>query len=152
MAYEDASDERFRSMMPRWHPPAGGTYRDWLEAFLDANERWTRGAFEAQKILLGAARRSGEDAGKALTVDDASMPALRARSADLARAQTFLWAAAGFAAGERLGRAAPGEAAVEVRDGGVVTAGDGDRDGSGGPLPGIHDAPGTLPLDSEAGR
>ena len=96
-------------MMPRWNTPAGGTYRGWLEAFLDANERWTRGAFEAQKILLGAARRSGEDAGEALTAEDASVSALGARATDLARAQTFLWAAAGFAAGERLGRARPGE-------------------------------------------
>ena len=96
-------------MMPRWNPPAGRTYHDWLETFLDANERWTRGAFEVQKILLGAARRSGEDAGEALTAGDTSVPALGARAADLARAQTFLWAAAGFAAGERLGRAAPGE-------------------------------------------
>ncbi len=96
-------------MMPRWNPPAGRTYHDWLETFLDANERWTRGAFEVQKILLGTARRSGEDAGKALTAGDTSVPAFGARTADLARAQTFLWAAAGFAAGERLGRAAPGE-------------------------------------------
>ena len=96
-------------MMPRWSAPADGTYRDWLEAFLDANERWTRSTFEAQKILLGAARRSGEDAGNALTTEGTSVPALGARAADLARAQTFLWAAAGFAAGERLGRAAPGE-------------------------------------------
>ena len=95
--------------MPRWNPPAGRTYHDWLETFLDANEWWTRGAFEAQKILLGTARRSSEDAGKALTAGDISVPALGAWTADLARAQTFLWAAAGFAAGERLGRAAPGE-------------------------------------------
>lgn len=98
-------------MMPQWYALAAGMYRDWLDASLAANERWTRDAFEAQKILLGAARRSTEDAREALADENLPGPALATRTGDLARAQTFLWAAAGFAAGERLGRAAPGEVA-----------------------------------------
>ena len=97
-------------MMPQWHALATGMYRDWLDASLAANERWTRSAFEAQKILLGAARRSGEEAQEILS-GNLSGPALAARSGDISRAQAFLWAAAGFAAGERLGRGAPGEVA-----------------------------------------
>ena len=95
-------------MISQWYGVTARTYRDWLDASLAANERWTRGVFEAQKILLGAARRSGEDARES-TAANLSGPALAARTGDLARAQTFLWAAAGFAAGERLGRATPGE-------------------------------------------
>ncbi|CAN5647964.1 hypothetical protein BH24ACT21_BH24ACT21_09770 [soil metagenome] len=94
-------------MMLQWYMTAR-MYRDWLDASLAANERWARGAFEAQKIMLGAARRSGEDIGGA-TGENPSGPALAARTGDLSRAQTFLWAAAGFAAGERLERSAPGE-------------------------------------------
>lgn len=97
--------------MPQWYALAMGPYRDWLDASLAANERWARGAFEAQKIMLGATRRSGEDAWDALAAENSSGPALAAlaaRAGDLSRAQVFLWAATGFAAGERLGRAAPG--------------------------------------------
>ena len=97
-------------MMPRWQPLTTRMYRDWLDAFLAANEQWSQGVFEAQKVLFGAARRSGEDTREALS-QSPSGPASSARTRDLARAQTFLWAAAGFAAGERLGRAAPGEVA-----------------------------------------
>ncbi|MDP8939223.1 MAG: AarF/UbiB family protein [Actinomycetota bacterium] len=96
-------------MMPQWYALATSMYRDWLDASLAANERWTRGAFEAQKILLGAARRSSEDARESTRAENLSGPALAARARDLSRAQAFLWAAAGFAAGERLGRVAPGE-------------------------------------------
>ncbi|MGF1470679.1 MAG: ABC1 kinase family protein [Rubrobacteraceae bacterium] len=96
-------------MTSQWYKLAAGTYRDWLDEFLDANERWTRNAFEAQKIMLGAARRSGEDVGASVAARDPSGPATLARSGDLGRSQAFLWAAAGFAAGERLGRDAPGE-------------------------------------------
>ena len=87
-----------------------GMYHERLESFLDAGERWSRGTFEAQKILFGAARRSGEEALES-SGTDLSEPAFVVRAGDLLRAQVFLWAAAGFAAGERLSRAAPGEAA-----------------------------------------
>lgn len=97
--------------MTQCHTIMSGAYRDWLDASLAANERWFRGAFEAQGVLLKAARRSVEDTGEALTMEGASAPAFGVRSADLSRAQMFLWAAAGFAAGERLGRASPGEIA-----------------------------------------
>ena len=80
-----------------------------LEVSLSTNERWTRGVFEAQKIMLGAARRSGEDALETMTKGRTSGPELTVRAVDLARSQAFLWSAAGFAAGERLGRTAPGE-------------------------------------------
>ena len=96
--------------MPQWYALATSVYRDWLDASLAANERWSRGAFEAQKVLLGAARRSGGDALESAATSLAG-PASVARAGDLSQAQTFLWAAAGFAAGERLSRAAPGEAA-----------------------------------------
>ncbi|MGB3683333.1 MAG: AarF/UbiB family protein, partial [Rubrobacteraceae bacterium] len=66
-------------------------------------------AFEAQKIMLGAARRSSEDLRAAMSVENTSGSTFAARAGDLSRAQAFLWSAAGFAAGERLGRGAPGE-------------------------------------------
>lgn len=88
---------------------ATGMYRGWMDASLAANERWTRSAFEAREILLGAARRSGEDAREALAAEETSSLALAARAGDLSRAQAFLWAATGFAAGERLSRGAAGE-------------------------------------------
>ena len=96
-------------MMPQWYAMATGMYRGWIDASLAANERWTRGAFEAREILLGAARRSGEDAREVLATEKLSGPAFAARSGDFSRAQAFLWAAAGFAAGERLSREMPGE-------------------------------------------
>ncbi|MGB3681287.1 MAG: hypothetical protein WA990_02255, partial [Rubrobacteraceae bacterium] len=96
-------------MMPQWHGPWSSVYRGWLDAALDSNERLARGAFEAQKIMLGAARRSSEDLRAAMSVENTSGSTFAARAGDLSRAQTFLWAAAGFAAGERLGRGAPGE-------------------------------------------
>ena len=96
-------------MMPQWYAMATGMYRGWMDASLAANERWTRGAFEAREILLGAARRSGEDAREVFATEELSGLTLAARAGDLSRAQTFLWAAAGFAAGERLGRETPRE-------------------------------------------
>lgn len=88
---------------------ATGMYRSWMDASLAANERWTRSAFEAREILLGASRRSGEEAREVLKEEGLSGLTLAARAGDLSRAQAFLWAAAGFAAGERLGREVPGE-------------------------------------------
>ena len=68
------------------------------------------------EVLSRAAWRSGEEARDIL--DTAPSPgtvfgmppnaALPARRGDLYRAQVFLWAGAGLAAGERLGRAVPG--------------------------------------------
>ena len=89
--------------MLRWSAPADGTYRDWLEAFLDANERWTRSTFEAQKILLGAARRSGEDAGNALTTEGTSVPALGARAADPRTGADVSVGGGGFCGGRAVG-------------------------------------------------
>lgn len=84
-------------MMPQWYAMATGMYRGWVGASLAANERWTRGAFEAREILLRASRRSGEDAREALATGEHSSLTLAARAGDLSRAQAFLWAAACFA-------------------------------------------------------
>ncbi len=61
------------------------------------------------EVLARASRRSGKEArdvlGPAGPPLDAAFPA---RLGDLYRAQAFLWAGAGLAAGERLGRAPVG--------------------------------------------
>src|SRR5919202_4332185 len=74
-----------------------------------ANAAWAWGdeARAAEEVLARAARRFGEETravfGAADGLTDAIFPA---RFGDLARAQAFLWTAAGLSAGERLGRAA----------------------------------------------
>ena len=90
--------------------------RGWLEAgsaVLAANRRladaarvWCDEGRAAEKVLIRAAWRSGEETKDVF--DDAE--GLRdatflTRFGDLARAQAFLWTVAGLAAGERLGRA-----------------------------------------------
>lgn len=83
--------------MPLWYGPAGAA-RGWLDASL-----------ATLRMLSAAALRSGEQARDVLGASDgATLPVLAARGADLYRAQAFLWAATGLAAGERLGRAAGG--------------------------------------------
>ena len=81
--------------------------------FMDAARSWGDEARAAEEVLARATRRSGEEArdvfGMAGGVADAALPA---RYGDLARAQTFLWSAAGLAAAERLGRAATGGEAL----------------------------------------
>ncbi len=85
-------------MIPRWYELAFDTSRNWLDASL-----------AAQRMLSQAALRSGEQAWEVLGASDgASYTTLAARGGDLYRAQAFLWAATGLAAGERLGRAVPG--------------------------------------------
>ena len=87
-------------MIPRWYELAFDTSRNWLDASL-----------AAQRMLSQAALRSGEQARDVLGAwDDAPYPTLATRGGDLYRAQAFLWAATGLAAGERLGRAVPGRA------------------------------------------
>src|ERR671933_438447 len=56
--------------------------------------------------MTWATRRSGEETWDVLASDETASAAFLGRIGDLTRAQTFLWASAGLAAGERLGRAA----------------------------------------------
>jgi ubiquinone biosynthesis protein len=65
---------------------------------------WTEGARGAEKVLTKAARRSAEEARAVLEAGGSSGLATAARFGDLSRAQWFLWAGAGLAAGERAGR------------------------------------------------
>ena len=65
---------------------------------------WTGGARGAEKVLTKAARRSAEEARAVLEAGGAPGLATAARFGDLSRAQWFLWAGAGLAAGERAGR------------------------------------------------
>ncbi|QIN80369.1 hypothetical protein GBA65_19685 [Rubrobacter marinus] len=64
------------------------------------------------EVFSRAAVRSGEEARAVFEAmvggGDAAGAVLPARLADFYRAQAFLWTGAGFAAGERLGRAVPG--------------------------------------------
>lgn len=59
------------------------------------------------EVLARAARRSGEEAWAALDAAGPFDVAFPPRLGDLYRAQAFLWAGAGLAAGERLGRVVP---------------------------------------------
>lgn len=97
--------------------------KGWLDAgsavfsanrrFADAARSWGDETRAAEEVLFRAARRSGEEASEVFGVaNGARDPALPARFGDLARAQTFLWSAAGLAAAERLGRAATGNEAL----------------------------------------
>lgn len=97
--------------------------KGWLDAgsvvfsanrrFADAARSWGDETRAAEEVLFRAARRSGEEASEVFGVaNGATDPALPARFGDLARAQTFLWSAAGLAAAERLGRAATGSEAL----------------------------------------
>ena len=66
------------------------------------------------EVLSRAARRSGEEVRSVFDIPSTgttfggAYAALSARFGDLYRSQAFLWAGAGLAAGERLGRAVPG--------------------------------------------
>src|SRR5919199_1976586 len=80
-----------------------------------ANAAWAWGdeARAAEEVLARAARRSGEETRAVFdAADGLKDAAFPARFGDLARGQAFLWAAAGLAAGERLGRA--GSAALPI--------------------------------------
>jgi predicted unusual protein kinase regulating ubiquinone biosynthesis (AarF/ABC1/UbiB family) len=91
--------------------------RGWLEAgsaAFAANRRlvgaagaWDDERRAAEEVLARAARRSGEETRAVFdAADGPADTAFPARFGDLARAQAFLWTAAGLAVGERLGRAA----------------------------------------------
>src|SRR5947209_2081138 len=67
---------------------------------------WNNETRAAQEIMTRATRRSGEETQAVFAADETAGTALLARMGDLTRAQAFLWASAGLAAGERLGRAA----------------------------------------------
>ena len=70
---------------------------------------WEEGLRSSGEVLARAARRSGGEAGAVLgSAGGALDAAFPARLGDLYRAQAFLWAGAGLAAGERLGRAPAG--------------------------------------------
>jgi predicted unusual protein kinase regulating ubiquinone biosynthesis (AarF/ABC1/UbiB family) len=91
--------------------------RGWLEAgyaafaanrrLVDAAAVWGNETRALEEVMARAARRSGEETRAVFGASggraDAAFPA---RFGDLIRAQSFLWTAAGLAAGERLGRAA----------------------------------------------
>ncbi len=97
--------------MPRRAAAPVEMYRGWLDHSRSVTQRWARGTFEAQRILATAARRARQDAWEAASGNSGPAgSAYLTRLGDLYRSQAFLWAAAGFTAGERLGRAAPGAA------------------------------------------
>ncbi len=91
--------------------------RSWLGAgafmfaasqnLLGAAGAWDKETRAVGEVVVRAARRSGEETRAVSdTMNGAPHAASLARFGDLARAQAFLWSAAGLAAGERLGRAA----------------------------------------------
>ena len=65
---------------------------------------WSEGARGAQEALARAARRSAEETRAVFDAGVRPDLATAARLGDLSRAQWFLWAGAGLAAGERAGR------------------------------------------------
>ena len=65
---------------------------------------WSEGALGAQEALTRAARRSAQETRAVLGAGVRPDLATAARLGDLWRAQWFLWAGAGLAAGERAGR------------------------------------------------
>src|SRR5215212_1648511 len=84
-------------------------YADAVKNLAGAADAWGKEARAAERVLTQAARRSDEETRAVFdTVDGAPGTASLTRFGDLARAQAFLWAAAGLAAGERLGRATSG--------------------------------------------
>jgi predicted unusual protein kinase regulating ubiquinone biosynthesis (AarF/ABC1/UbiB family) len=87
----------------------GRLYDDAVKNLISAASAWGKEARAAEEVLSRAARRSEEETRAVLgTVNGAPDIASVARFGDLGRAQAFLWAAAGLAVGERLGRAASG--------------------------------------------
>ena len=67
---------------------------------------WDNETRAAEEIITRATRRSGEEMRAVFAADEIAGAAFLARVGDLTRAQAFLWASAGLAAGERWGRAA----------------------------------------------
>jgi ubiquinone biosynthesis protein len=84
-----------------------------LRGWLDAVRAWSHAALGAGEVVARSARRSGAEA-RAVRESAGGTPdgAYLARAGDLARAQWSLWAWTTLAAGERLGRAYPGDGAT----------------------------------------
>ncbi len=106
-----------RSTLAQLYAAAADLSRDWLDTPREMDGPLRRlarglgdGTLGVERVLAGAARRSGEEALAVLTAstaDGASDPAtLVARVGDLTRAQAFLWAVAGLTVQERVSRAA----------------------------------------------
>ena len=92
-------------------------YNDAIKNLMSAAGAWGKETRAVEEVLSRAARRSEEEARAVFgTVNGTPDIVSVVRCGDLARAQAFLWAAAGLAAGERLGRttsgALPGFAAL----------------------------------------
>jgi len=82
---------------------SGDPFRAAREAF----RLWSEGARGAQGVLTKAARRSAQETREVLDAAGTPDLATAARLGDLSRAQWFLWAGAGLAAGEVAGRSLP---------------------------------------------
>ncbi|MDQ3833903.1 MAG: AarF/UbiB family protein [Actinomycetota bacterium] len=67
---------------------------------------WDNETRAAEKIMTRATRRFGEETRAVFAADETAGAVFLPRVGDLTRSQAFLWASAGLAAGERLGRAA----------------------------------------------
>src|SRR5919199_3865843 len=76
-----------------------------FQSLADAAGVWDNETRAAEEIMTRATRRSGEETWDVLASDETAGAAFLGRIGDLTRAQVFLWASAGLAAGERLGRA-----------------------------------------------
>ncbi|MBV9455616.1 MAG: AarF/ABC1/UbiB kinase family protein [Rubrobacter sp.] len=78
-----------------------------FQSLAGAASVWDNETRAAEEIMTRATRHSGEEMEAVFTADETTTgAAFLARIGDLTRAQAFLWASAGLAAGERLGRAA----------------------------------------------
>jgi predicted unusual protein kinase regulating ubiquinone biosynthesis (AarF/ABC1/UbiB family) len=66
---------------------------------------WGKETKVAEEIMVRAAQRSSGESRTVFAADGTPGAAFLARFGDLARSQMFLWASAGLAVGERLGRA-----------------------------------------------
>jgi ubiquinone biosynthesis protein len=75
-----------------------------FRATREASGLWTEGLRTKDRVLTGAARRSVEELRAVLGSGGTPGLATAARLGDLSRAQWFLWAGAGLAAGERASR------------------------------------------------
>jgi predicted unusual protein kinase regulating ubiquinone biosynthesis (AarF/ABC1/UbiB family) len=112
--------------LAQWYlDSVGQLRRDWLRAGLaflptdsalaDRARLWADAVRSAEEILIGALKRSAAETGDALdALQGLPDPAFNVRLADLARSRASLWAAAGLAAAERLGRAVPADEAAWV--------------------------------------
>ena len=77
-----------------------------FQSLADAAGVWDNETRAAEKIMTRATRRFGEETRAVFAADETAGAVFLPRIGDLTRSQAFLWASAGLAAGERLGRAA----------------------------------------------